>query len=236
MEHVGDDIHAKDSAWSFGGNVCEKFDDHVAKSIPLYHKGHQLIVELSDFFLSQESVCYDLGCSTGKLAQMLATRSQGKNVRINAVDVEEGMANKARERCREFKNVHIMHTDIVELKLETADLVVAYYTLQFIKPKDRQNVLDRIYRALNPGRAFLLFEKVSAPDARFQDMMTDLYMNFKLDNGYNEQQIFSKRRSLKGVLEPCSSEQNIEALRQAGFTEIVTIMKYICFEGFLAIK
>ncbi len=46
----------------------------------------------------------------------------------------------------------------------------------------------------------------------------------------------AKARSLKGVLEPFSSQGNLDLMRRAGFVDIMTVYKYICFEGFLAIK
>ena len=82
----------------------------------------------------------------------------------------------------------------------------------------------------------MLFEKVRAPDARFQVMMTGLYTDFKLDNGYTSEQIVAKTRSLKGVLEPFSTQGNMDLMKRAGFEDITSVMKYVCFEGTLAIK
>jgi len=81
-----------------------------------------------------------------------------------------------------------------------------------------------------------LFEKVRAPDARFQDYMGQVYKEFKLENGFTAEQILNKERSLKGTLEPFSEEGNLTLLREAGFTDIMSVFKWACFEGFLAIK
>ena len=81
-----------------------------------------------------------------------------------------------------------------------------------------------------------MYEKVRANDARFQDIMTGLYTDYKLDRGYTPEEIVAKSRSLKGVLEPFSTEGNLEMLRRAGFVDIITVQKYMNFEGFLAIK
>ena len=81
-----------------------------------------------------------------------------------------------------------------------------------------------------------MFEKVRASDARFQDIMTSLYNEYKLTQDYSVESIFAKTRSLKGVLEPFSTQGNLDMLKRAGFVDINTIQKYICFEGFLAIK
>jgi tRNA (cmo5U34)-methyltransferase len=81
-----------------------------------------------------------------------------------------------------------------------------------------------------------MFEKVRGPDARFQDMSVALYSDFKARNGFSADEILNKTSSLKGVLEPFSTEGNLGLLRRAGFTDIMSVMKWVCFEGFLAIK
>ena len=66
--------------------------------------------------------------------------------------------------------------------------------------------------------------------------MSTIYEEFKLYNGFDESEIFSKKKSLKGVLEPFSSQANIQMLKRAGFKDVSTVAKFVCFEGFLAIK
>ena len=67
-------------------------------------------------------------------------------------------------------------------------------------------------------------------------LAAQLYHEFKLRNGFDEKEILSKQRSLKGVLEPFSTQGNLDLLARAGFKDIMTLIKYVCFEGFLAIK
>ena len=89
--NVGDSISAENANWSFGGDVSKVFDSHVSKSVPLYQEGHDLIAKVSDFFLHDSSVCYDLGCATGELVRIIASRNRNKNVKIIATDREGGM-------------------------------------------------------------------------------------------------------------------------------------------------
>ena len=146
------------------------------------------------------------------------------------------MIRRTEERCRALKNVTVSTADIMDTEFEKADLIISYYTMQFVKPKHRQVIFNRIYEALNWGGGFILFEKVRGPDARFQDMMTTIYTDYKLDQGYQPDEIIAKLRSLKGVLEPFSTQGNIDLMKRAGFVDIMTVVKYLCFEGFLAIK
>ena len=43
-------IIKKRGAWSFGGNIPKKFENHIKNSIPYYLEGHGIISKLSDFF------------------------------------------------------------------------------------------------------------------------------------------------------------------------------------------
>lgn len=236
---VGDNITAINAGWSFSGSVADTFDDHVSKSVPLYQEGHALTCAISDFFVKPSSRVYEIGCSTGTLTLSLAQRNAHKaGCSFVGVDVEADMVAKAQDKARVAKigNASFVADDIMAMDFEPADFIVAYYTVQFIRPSVRQALIDKIYASLHWGGAFVLFEKVRGPDARFQDIATALYNDYKLEQGYSPDEIVSKSRSLKGVLEPFSSQGNVDLLKRAGFTDIMTVQKYICFEGMLAIK
>lgn len=234
--NVGDEINLPTRAWSFGGDVPHVFDQHVSRSVPLYLEGHELILRLSDFFISSNSIVYDVGCATGLLLKQLADRHQDPSIRFIGIDREEGMIVECRRHCSDDKRLEFHHTEVFNMDLEPADFIISYYTMQFIRPRLRQTVYDQIFTCLNWGGAFILFEKVRAADARFQDIITQLYTDYKQDMGYSSEEILAKSRSLKGVLEPYSSQANLDMLARAGFKDTLSILKYLCFEGFLAIK
>lgn len=236
MFNVGDTISVTNARWSFGGDVPQTFDNHVSRSVPQYRQGHEIVVALSDFFIRHDSRVYELGCSTGELTRQLAEVNCDRNVSIIGLEIEPAMVEAAKRKTSNFPKAEIRQADILDAELDAADLIVAYYTIQFISPAVRQLLFNKIYSSLNWGGGFILFEKVRAADARFQDMMSSLYVDFKLQNGFTEQEIVNKSRSLKGVLEPFSTQGNIEMMSRSGFVDIMTVFKHLCFEGFLAIK
>ena len=237
---AGDGIVVQNANWTFAGDVAKQFDDHVSKSVPLYAEGHEIICGLGDFFIAKDSIAYELGCSTGSLSLKLAEHNKEKQgARFIGIDIEPKMIEKAngkRAACG-LDNVSFQVDDILQVELEPADFIVAYYTIQFIRPSVRQALIDRIYSALRWGGCFVMFEKVRGSDARFQDILTAMYTyDYKLSQGYDANEIIAKARSLKGVLEPFSTQGNLDLLDRAGFKDVMTIAKYICFEGFVAIK
>jgi tRNA (cmo5U34)-methyltransferase len=239
MTNVGDGLSADRGNWRFSGTVVDSFDEHVSKSVPLYQEGHELICDMSDFFVKPDSVCYEVGCSTGTLTLKLADHNRGKpDASFVGIDIEVDMITKAKTKAaaNPSLNVTFIAEDALVTEMRPADLIVCYYTVQFVRPAVRQALVDKLYNTLNWGGALLLFEKVRGADARFQDILTTLYNDYKLRKGYTPEEIVSKTRSLKGVLEPFSTQGNIDMLKRAGFVDINTVQKYLCFEGFLAIK
>ena len=241
MGKTGDNISSGNANWKFSGKMVNDFESHVSKSVPIYNRGHELIIKLSDFFIKDDSLVYDLGCSTGKLLiDLVKHNKHKKNSKFIGVDIEKDMiefANKQKSKSKLNSNkLELFHEDIVNYQLNSSDLIISYFTIQFIHPKHRQNLIDKIYKSLNWGGAFLFFEKVRYNDARFQDIFTTLYNDYKLDMGYSPEEILNKTRSLKGVMEPFSTKGNTDMLERAGFKDITPVVTDICFKGFLAIK
>ena len=44
-------ILKKRGGWTFGGSTPLKFENHIKQSVPFYEEGHELIKNLSDYFL-----------------------------------------------------------------------------------------------------------------------------------------------------------------------------------------
>ncbi len=241
MKKTGDNISSDNANWKFSGEMVNEFESHVLKSVPIYKRGHELILKLSDYFIKDDSTIYDIGCSTGKLLINLIEHNKNKiNSKYIGIDLEKDMINFANKQQEKFKinskKLSFINDDAVTFNLGNSDYIISFFSIQFIHPKHRQTVIDKIYKSLNWGGAFLFFEKVRYNDARFQDIFTTLYNDYKLDMGYTPEEIINKTRSLKGVMEPFSTKGNIDMLERAGFLDITTVVTDICFKGFLAIK
>ncbi len=236
MRKVGDNLYAGNANWSFGNNLPAVFDQHIRRSVPFYDEGHTLIARMADFFLPNGSTCIELGCSTGNLLANLAERNIDKKVRIIGIDKEIKMVERARENCRAYGCVEVECADIVGMDFSEVDLVISYYTMQFVRRKDRQDVISRIYSGLNDGGGFIIFEKVHTRYPRFQDMFASLQNEYKLEQGYTAEEILGKAASLRGLLEPLTSDENLRLLQSAGFRDINTIFKYLCWEGLVSVR
>ena len=235
--YTGDNIFRNNSDWSFSGNVFKNFEKHIDKSVPLYKSTHDLYLKLTDFFLQNNSNILDLGCSTGNFISNVFKRHKfnDKKLKYYGIDNTLEMIRFCKKKNKKSK-INFLLKDITSYNIKNCCIVSSFYTIQFITQKKRQLLINKIFKGLNWGGAFFMVEKVRGPDARFQDILSQIYIEYKLSKGFSESQIISKSKSLKGVLEPFSSKGNLDLLKRAGFKDVVTVFKYACFEGYLAIK
>ena len=238
MNKSGDNIKSKNAAWSFDGDTFKNFDKHINKSVPLYQETHDLYLNFSDFFLQENSKIIDIGSSTGTFLINLHKKHNKtkKGLKFEGYDAINKMIIYSNKKKPMLNNIKFIKKDINNINFKNSCLISSFYTIQFISPKKRQALINKIYKNLNWGGAFFMVEKVRGPDARFQDIISQVYLEYKLSKGYNANEILNKSRSLKGVLEPFSSNANLQMLKRSGFKDIFTVFKYHCFEGWLAIK
>ena len=235
---AGDNIKTNISSWDFGGDTANTFDDHISKSVPGYEFGQNLIASYSDFFVNL-SPCniYDIGCSTGSLLEKIQSRHYKKDINYYGIHIIPEMIDIAKKRkYKKPGNLNFECADVLNIDIKDASIITSYYTLQFILPSLRQELVNKIYKSLNWGGAFFVFEKTRGFDARFQDLNTHVYNEYKINQGFQPEEIFAKSRSLVGILEPFSDGGNREMFERAGFKDIEYIFTNMCFKGWICIK
>jgi tRNA (cmo5U34)-methyltransferase len=234
--NVGDNITLASAQWTFSDGIAKHFDEHVARSVPGYQDGHDVILQLSDFFTTPGSRVVEVGCSTAVLTSKLAERHREADVKFTGIDIVPEMVARARDRCLQQTNVNIELGDALRVDYSECSLVVMYYTLQFVLPFKRPALIERICSEMQPGGALILFEKTRLPEAHLQDIFNQCYEEFKITKGFSSDEILSKARSLRSVLEPFTTSENIAMLKQAGFTRTDLVHKHLAFEGIIGVK
>lgn len=92
-------IFADRSSWTFDKNIAQKFDYHINKSIPLYKEFQWIACQLSDYFLKEDSIVYDIGCSTGTFLKLLAHRHKNKKkIKFYGLDIIKSMTDFAKKK------------------------------------------------------------------------------------------------------------------------------------------
>jgi tRNA (cmo5U34)-methyltransferase len=115
-------------------------------------------------------------------------------------------------------------------------VVVLNFTLQFIAPEKRSELIQRIQAGLKPGGILIISEKIVFPDASLNELFIDMYHGFKETMGYSKLEISRKRAALENVLVPETLDTHRQRLQQAGFDSVDVWFQCFNFASMVAIK
>jgi len=227
----------------FDESVAQVFDNMVSRSVPFYNEIQRIQADLVMDFLPQDSgiVC-DLGCSTGTTIEHLTKHAKCPNkATFIGYDNSESMLAKARIKLSEqirAASVLFRFADLNNLpELPPCHAVILNWTLQFVRPIDREPLLKNIFTALRPGGILLLSEKIIANDSVFNRLYIDHFLDFKKSRGgYTDLENQRKREALENVLIPYRLDENYALLERAGFKQMDTYFQWFNFVCIIAVK
>jgi len=222
--------------FEFDEEVAAVFDDMLERSVPFYKESQKI----TEFFalknLKEDSILYDLGCSTASLLLNIH-RSLDVNARLIGLDNSEAMLTQAKRKCEAYgAKIDVLNADILEYDYQEADVFISNYTLQFIRPLVREELLKKIAASLKKDGVFIFSEKVISHHSKLNKDLIECYYDFKKEQGYSEYEIMQKREALENVLVPYSEDENIKMALNCGFSHCEVVFRWANFCTFIAIK
>jgi tRNA (cmo5U34)-methyltransferase len=159
------------------------------------------------------------------------------DMKLKGIDNSQAMLDRAIQKCQAFGvDIELELADMLEYEYKNLDIIVANYTLQFIRPIQRIELISRLYQGLNDDGLFIFSEKVVFDDKKLDKDMIDIYYEYKKTQGYSEYEIAQKREALENVLIPFTIEENKKMCLDAGFSRVDTIFQWANFVTFVAKK
>ena len=236
MEH--DKVFNKpiEKKFEFDEAVASVFDDMLSRSVPFYDEVRKLVIALILTEEAEGKKVLDLGSSTAKFLLDLHSKMQ-TGMKLKGLDNSQAMLDRAEQKCQAFgANIDLELADMLTYTYSQEDIIVANYTLQFIRPMQRMELVKKLYDGLNEDGIFIFSEKVVFKDKKLDKDLIDIYYDYKKEQGYSEYEIAQKREALENVLIPFTIEENIQMCKDAGFRSVDTIFQWSNFVTFVSKK
>ncbi|MBU5635526.1 carboxy-S-adenosyl-L-methionine synthase CmoA [Geomonas sp. Red69] len=226
--------------FKFDERVVTVFPDMIQRSVPGYGMIISNIGILAGKYAQAGSHCYDLGCSLGAATLAMRQRINQPECSIIAVDNSPAMIERGRELLARDAGstvpVTMVCADLQDVTVENASVVVLNFTLQFIPPAQRLELIQRIHAGLRPGGILILSEKIAFSEPERQHFHVELHHDFKRANGYSDLEISQKRSALENVMIPETLACHHERLKAAGFTSSEVWFQCFNFASLVAMK
>ncbi|UYZ83894.1 carboxy-S-adenosyl-L-methionine synthase CmoA [Entomomonas sp. E2T0] len=226
----------------FNEDVVNVFPDMIKRSVPGYPTIVENIGVIAAQYAQPYSLLYDLGCSLGAVTQALRRHVKQPDCRILAIDNSAPMVQRCQEYLtaqqamyQELVPTQVIQDDIVTMDWQAASVITMNFTLQFIKPEQRLEILKNIYNILDKKGALLLSEKVRFDDSHAQHILNDLHLAFKRANGYSELEIAQKRTAIENVMKIDTLAIHQQRLHDAGFSKVTVWFQCLNFISLIAL-
>ena len=222
----------------FDDDIANVFEDMARRSIPGYNLLLQNVGVITKKYAVPKTTLYDLGCSLGAGLAQLARHSP-EDCTIIGIDNSEAMLKKCRANVKKIKHkqeIDLRLEDIEKSDLENSSVVLMNWTLQFVSPSEREDLIAKICASLNDGGILILSEKIAISNQKQNITFLNLHERFKQENGYSLLEIDQKRKAIEQVLKSETEDEHLQRLKRGGFRNIYKFFQNFNFASFLAIK
>jgi tRNA (cmo5U34)-methyltransferase len=211
----------------FNFNTINDFDNHISGSILGYDLLYQLIINISSYFANENSVIIDFGCTSGKLINKIAEiykPNLALGYDITNHNFIEGCAN-------------LIEIDLtkIDLQIPTFDIGYCVFLFQFIDPKKRIDLVNKIYRSLRKGGVLIVCEKEYSRDGQINEIFTFVNYENKI-NKFTAEEIIKKEHDLRSIMHPFTSTSNVSMLLETGFVDVEPFFQSLNFKGYICKK
>lgn len=141
--------------FEFDEEVASVFDDMLNRSVPFYKEMQRLTINFGLKFLEKDDKVYDLGCSTASTLIELAKHSPFP-LELIGIDNSEAMLSRAKKSKAFGVDIKLINEDLHNISYDNAKLIISNYTLQFIRPLQREKLVKKFMIVLKK-MVFLYF-------------------------------------------------------------------------------
>ncbi len=235
------DISLVENTWRFDDNVANIFDKHVEKSIPHYQSLQKYLSRIAEWYLKDNSLIYDLGCSTGTTAIKLSELAINTNFNLIGYDDNKRMIDLALKKIKKIKNKKakfiFQKKNILKIKkFKRANLFYSILLFPFLSLYEKNQLLDKISKSLNEDGALISVDKIRSNNSNFEDIFNQLYFDHKIDQKLSHEEILKKQKSLRSSMYLLTENKTKSILKNNGFKNFDIFFRCFNFIGYIATK
>lgn len=183
--------------WTFDSpDVADSFGDHVREQLPWYDLVTDAVAQIGRHYIPRNGLVYDIGASTGNIAQALYPITFEREARVVGIEPSEEMV------ARHKAPGGVEHARAEDYPFEPFDFAVSMLALMFVPPASVGPLLDRLAALIRPGGALVVVERTLPPAGYLGLVSSRLTLAAKSRAGASGDDIVAKELSIAGVQRP----------------------------------
>ena len=212
----------------------EKYDKNIVATLPYYEEYFKQIIEIVYTAFHMPIAWLDIGCGTGKMADMAIRNLQVEN--MVCCDNSPQMLKIAKERICSLK-VDFRETLIQNLQYDSDfDVITAILITHYLKHEERIASITNCYNAIKENGLFFTVENFAPNNDIFKRLYLERWKNYQYENGKSEEECQSHVLRYNTEYFPVTITEQIHVLQECGFRNVEIFWCSYMQVGILGIK
>lgn len=212
----------------------EKYDRGIVATLPYYEEYFKQIVDIVHTVFHIPIEWLDIGCGTGKMADIAVKNLQVKN--MVCCDNSPQMLKIAKEHICSSK-VDFLETSIQNLEYNSDfDVITAILITHYLEYEDRVTSIRNCYNALKKNGLFFTVENFAPANDVFKTLYMERWKNYQYKNGKSEEECQSHMLRYNTEYFPITITEQIRVLQKCGFKNVEIFWCSYMQVGILGIK
>lgn len=212
----------------------EKYDKNIVATLPYYEEYFKQIIEIVQTAFHIPIVWLDIGCGTGKMADMAIRNLQVEN--MICCDNSPQMLKIAKERVRS-SNIDFRESLIQNLLYDSDfDVITAILITHYLEYEERIVSIKNCYNALKKNGLFFTVENFAPSNDIFKRLYLERWKNYQYENGKSKEECQSHVLRYNTEYFPVTIMEQIHVLQECGFKNVEIFWCSYMQVGILGIK
>ncbi len=212
------------------------YDDWMRRALLGYSDLFGNAVRVIPFTMNSPIRVLDLGAGTGSFAAHVA--AVYPNARFVLMDVADKMLEAAREHFKDQGERFAFEVaDYRDIKGEGEyDLVISSLSIHHLTDDEKANLFKTVFSLLKPAGAFINIDQIRGETETLRRLNWNRWLNHVQSSGATDEQIRASIERRTTYDKDALLADQVNWLKQAGFSDVDVVYKNFFLGVFLAIK
>lgn len=212
----------------------EQYDKNIVATLPYYEEYFKQIIEIAHTAFHIPIAWLDIGCGTGKMADMAIKNLQVEN--MICCDDSLQMLKIAKERVCSSK-VDFRKVLIQNLQYNSDfDIITAILITHYLEYEEKIASIRNCYNALKKNGLFFTVENFAPNNDVFKRLYLERWKKYQYENGKSEEECQSHILRYNTEYFPVTIMEQIHVLQECGFKNVEIFWCSYMQVGILGIK
>jgi len=199
---------------------AEEYDEKICRTLPYYEDIYDQIVDLIGAFGKKDIKWLDVGCGTGKMAEVVQNRLSVK--RLVLCDRSDKMLSIAKVKLASYSGtMEFVNCSAQGLTYDnTFDVVTAVQVNHYMNWKNRVLSIQNCYNTLDENGIYITFENVAPFSEIGKDVSLKRWKRYQINKGLSEKESEKHIQRYGKEYFPITIAEHLEIMRNIGFKAV----------------